>query len=122
MGGRNARILGSARDHLCVRCGRQAHGWHHRVPESRSGPTDRWNCLPLCGHGTTGCHGWVEHHPAEARAAYLSVAGTFVRGRYVGPDDAYRAFYNGEAWCDERGWWPHPALAWRRRELGLEAA
>lgn len=24
------------------------------------------NALLLCGSGTTGCHGWAEHHPADA--------------------------------------------------------
>lgn len=24
------------------------------------------NGVPLCGSGTTGCHGWTEHHPIEA--------------------------------------------------------
>jgi hypothetical protein len=25
------------------------------------------NLITLCGSGTTGCHGWVEEHPLEAR-------------------------------------------------------
>lgn len=24
------------------------------------------NLLTLCGSGTTGCHGWIEHHPTYA--------------------------------------------------------
>jgi hypothetical protein len=24
------------------------------------------NGVPLCGSGTTGCHGWTEHHPLMA--------------------------------------------------------
>lgn len=32
------------------------------------------NLITLCGSGTTGCHGWVEHHPAEAKALGLSVS------------------------------------------------
>jgi len=32
------------------------------------------NLLTLCGSGTTGCHGWVEHHPKAAQAHGWSVA------------------------------------------------
>jgi len=32
------------------------------------------NLLTLCGSGTTGCHGWVEAHPTDARARGLAVA------------------------------------------------
>lgn len=102
--GRNAAILGPAREHPCVRCGRRAAGWHHRVAEGRGGPTDRWNCVPLCGSGTTGCHGWVEHNRVAARKLFLLIPGTFERGRYVGPDDGYRWHYNGERWEPDRGW------------------
>lgn len=103
--GNNARILGRARDRLCVRCGQQAQGWHHRVPEGQGGPTDHFNCVPLCGHGTIGCHGWAEHHRADARAVFLIIPGRFVRGAYVGPDDLYRWRYNGEVWdLLETGW------------------
>lgn len=100
----NATILGPARDRLCVRCGRPAESWHHRVAEGRGGPTDPWNCVPLCGSGTTGCHGWVEHHRAEARAAFLLIPGSFERGYYVGPDEGYRWHYNAERWSEARGW------------------
>ena len=36
------------------------------------GSRDGWedspaNLVVLCGSGTTGCHGWVESHRAEAR-------------------------------------------------------
>ena len=116
----NAALLGPARERYCVRCGRGAQSWHHRVPEGRGGPTDRFNCVPLCGHGTIGCHGWVEHHRTEATAGFLLIPGSFERGLYVGPDFVYRARYNGEVWDDELGWWPHPSLAWHRRELGIE--
>lgn len=98
------RILGPARAHPCVRCGRQAHSWQHRVSAGRGGPTDRFNCVPLCGDGTRGCHGWAEANPVAAQAVYLDVPGSFTRGRYEGPDPAYRWHYNGERWSDEHGW------------------
>lgn len=100
----NSRILGPARDRQCVRCGRRAESWQHRVSSGRSGPTDLFNCVPLCGDGTRGCHGWAEHHVAEARAVFLDIPGSFTRGRYVGPDEAYRWHYQREVWSDEHGW------------------
>ena len=99
-----SRILGPARSHRCVRCGRPAESWQHRVSAGRGGPTDRFNCVPLCGDGTRGCHGWAEHHVTDARAALLDIPGSFARGRYVGPDPAYRWHYNGERWSDTHGW------------------
>ena len=100
----NARILGPARDRQCVRCWRRAESWQHRVAQGKGGPTDLFNCVPLCGDGTRGCHGWAEHNVAEAREVFLDVPGSFVRGRYVGPDDLYRWHYNGEVWDPEQGW------------------
>jgi hypothetical protein len=37
------------------------------------------NLITLCGSGTTGCHGWVEDHPREAKAMGWSVS------RYANP-------------------------------------
>lgn len=102
----NSRVLGPARNHPCVRCGRQAESWQHRVSSGRSGPTDRFNCVPLCGDGTRGCHGWAEHHVTEARAVFLDIPGDFLRGVYRGPDEGYRAHYNAERWDDVAGWVP----------------
>lgn len=99
-----ARILGPARDRQCVRCGRRAESWQHRVAAGRGGPTDLFNCVALCGDGTRGCHGWAEHNVTAARSLYLDIPGRFERGRYVGPDELYRWHYNGERWTDEHGW------------------
>lgn len=119
----NSSILGPARAHACVRCGNPAQSWQHRVSSGRNGPTDRFNCVPLCGDGTRGCHGWAEHNVDEARAIFLDVPGRFVRGRYEGPDWAYRLVYNGEWWDAEAGWTdegPMPtAIASSARWLGL---
>lgn len=52
---------------LCERCGRQGHTLHHRRKRSAGGPWTPTNCVWLCGHGTMGCHGWVEHNPNSAR-------------------------------------------------------
>lgn len=101
-----SRLLGRASDGWCVRCGRRAESWHHRLPRGRGGVDDGFNCVRVCGDGTRGCHGWIEHHPEEARALHLSIRGSFLRGVYVGPDEAYRAHYNREVWDDDRGWVP----------------
>lgn len=44
---------------------------HHRIPRGMGGT--RWAGIHspallvlLCGDGTTGCHGWIESHRAEA--------------------------------------------------------
>lgn len=102
----NAAVLGPARDHNCVRCGHRAESWQHRVAQGRGGPTDLFNCIPLCGDGTRGCHGWAESSPSDAQKVYLDIPGGFVRGRYDGPDWLYRLHYNGEGWDDDRGWVP----------------
>lgn len=59
-------------DGLCVLCGAPATNIHHRMPRGAGGSkhrpwVDREACgLSLCGSGTTGCHGWIEGHRAEA--------------------------------------------------------
>ncbi|GAA4439670.1 HNH endonuclease [Phytohabitans houttuyneae] len=62
----------------CVRCGGACHGergrdWsaQHRRARGSGGSsrpdTNRLqNLILLCGSATTGCHGWVESHKAEA--------------------------------------------------------
>lgn len=50
----------------CERCGQRGTTIHHRKKRSQGGVWSPENCVALCGHGTTGCHGWVEAHPAEA--------------------------------------------------------
>lgn len=104
----NSATLGPARHHLCVRCEDRAASWHHRVAAGRGGPTDRFNCVPLCGDGTRGCHGWAEANPDAARDAFLDVPGSFTRGRYDGPDPYYRLHYNSERWDPDTGWTTEP--------------
>lgn len=89
--------LAPARDHPCLMCGRPASNWHERLPRGRGGPRDSFNAVPLCGSGTTGCHGFVTEHPAWARARRLTIPGRMIRGRYDGPDPVYRWWYG--AWA-----------------------
>lgn len=67
------RQLVLERDHYsCVRCGRNITGQpmsiHHRRLRSHPFPElhDTANLITLCGTGTTGCHGWIHHHPKDA--------------------------------------------------------
>lgn len=63
----------------CVRCGlyvthlTRGVDWSVQHRRGRGSGGDRrpdtnqaHNLLVLCGDGTTGCHGWVEHNPAAA--------------------------------------------------------
>lgn len=86
--------LGPANRQRCVLCGGRASNWHEKVTRGRGGPRDAFNAVPLCGSGTTGCHGWVTEHPDAAEAKGLYVRGSFIRGRYVGPDGSYHQHYN----------------------------
>jgi len=47
---------------------------HHRRRRSQGGQDSVENLVLLCGSGTTGCHGWVHAHPADARTAGFLVA------------------------------------------------
>jgi hypothetical protein len=41
---------------------------HHRKKRSQGGDWSPENIVAVCGHGTTGCHGWIEHNPEAAHA------------------------------------------------------
>lgn len=59
--------------------GERGRDWslHHRLPRGMGGTKtssaiDADYLLVVCGSGTTGCHGWLESHRAEAyRLGYL---------------------------------------------------
>ena len=61
----------------CERCGKRLGegehvSVHHRTPRGMGGSHDERlnlmsNLMALCGSGTTGCHGWIEHNREEAR-------------------------------------------------------
>ena len=65
-----ATILG-ATDGRCAGCGavpvtcqlRRARGMGGTTSTAAGHPA---NGVALCGSGTTGCHGWAEHHPEHA--------------------------------------------------------
>ena len=89
--------LPPANTQQCARCGVRASNWHERLPRGRGGLRDRFNAVPLCGSGTTGCHGLITANPAWATANGWTVTGYMVRGRYIGADRRYFAYYNDDA-------------------------
>lgn len=62
------RIASAGRCQLQVPwcCEGRAAGVHHRQKRSAGGRWHPANLVDACGSGTTGCHGYVEAHPAEA--------------------------------------------------------
>jgi hypothetical protein len=51
----------------CERCGAGITlSYHHRKKRSQGGDWTPDNIVLVCGSGTTGCHGWIEHNPAKA--------------------------------------------------------
>lgn len=55
----------------CAGCGRPDVTCQHRRARGMGGTSAPYiaspvNGLALCGSGTTGCHGWAEHHPVDS--------------------------------------------------------
>ncbi|BCP41391.1 hypothetical protein MINTMi27_14840 [Mycobacterium intracellulare] len=77
---------------MCERCCRSTSlTLHHRKKRSQGGAWTPTNILALCGHGTSGCHGWVEHNPNAAELEGLHVR------PWQNPDEL-RVLYRG-AWA-----------------------
>lgn len=75
----------------CVHCGLAAQSLHHILPRSQGGGDVEVNLAPLCGTGTTGCHGLLEGHgPGWERVAAA------VR-QYVITDNARRRYQEEHA-------------------------
>lgn len=55
---------------------------HHLVPRSLGGDDVPDNLVPVCGHGTRGCHGLIEAHDPETLAR-LRAALTTAEAAYV---------------------------------------
>lgn len=51
----------------CRICGQPASNMHHLYPRSQGGDDVADNLIPLCGSGTTGCHGLIEAHDRNHR-------------------------------------------------------
>jgi hypothetical protein len=71
MGEKSCRAIVYERaERFCERCcrGGPVLTVHHRRKRSQGGLWTPGNCVLVCGSGTTGCHGWIEHNPVFARA------------------------------------------------------
>jgi hypothetical protein len=66
---------------------------HHLVSRQQRGDDVDENIVPLCGSGTTGCHGDVEHY----RWARLAL-----RAQLSEANEAYCVDKKGEAWLEKR--------------------
>ncbi|RAV17542.1 HNH endonuclease [Mycobacterium colombiense] len=63
------RTIAERAQGFCERCGRCGPlTLHHRKKKGQGGAWDPTNCVLVDGHGTTGCHGWIESHPNAAEA------------------------------------------------------
>lgn len=85
---------------------------HHRRKRSQGGLWTPSNVVHVCGDGTTGCHGYIEANPVQARRARLWL--------YAGMDSlttpAHMIFRGMRGWylLDDEGsctWLSEPALA-----------
>lgn len=71
-----------------------AIGLHHLVARSLLGDDVPENLVPLCGSGTTGCHGKVEDRDPEACST--------LRKNLTAEEIAYCLRKKGELWLDSR--------------------
>lgn len=56
----------------CASCSGLGGNAHHRKLRSQGGGEQPSNKLPLCGSGTTGCHGhWHHHRDQASRLGYI---------------------------------------------------
>ena len=95
----------------CRRCGinvehrPEFRSIHHRQGRRGSDAHRMSNLVLLCGSGTTGCHGYLTEHPAEAYAGGWSVKRISVDD----PEEVPIHVQGGLLWLtDEAGAWTLP--------------
>lgn len=92
------RVLAERSDMLCERCGiGSGLTLHHRRKRSAGGPWTASNCVMLCGHGTAGCHGWVEANPKAAMESGWWVS------RYADEKEIPVFMWHGWVYLDDDG-------------------
>lgn len=63
-----AKLMREGRCRACkAAAGERLLSRHHLVPRSQGGDDVDSNIVPLCGHGTFGCHGLVENGDLATR-------------------------------------------------------
>lgn len=75
-------------------CRGMAESMHHRNKVSQGGKWTPANILDACGHGTIGCHGFIEANPATARSRGLWLS----RGQEAAATPFYGVFRGMLAW------------------------
>lgn len=67
----SARSAGMCEARIPGVCTGQGQSMHHRKKPGRVWSPS--NVIHVCGDGTRGCHGWIEHNPTDAhdRGLYL---------------------------------------------------
>ena len=93
---RRMREMRDAKQGPCRLCGSpEPNSLHHVIPRSAGlGAWSESNLTPLCGTGTTGCHGLIE---ARNPAACKSLASRLTDAEY-----AYVVHHMGEGWIERR--------------------
>lgn len=79
----------------CRLCPKPYESLHHIYPRGQGGDDVLVNLAPVCGSGTTGCHGRLEARDREARAA-LRDSLTLANRLYL----TYKLGLRAEAWLD----------------------
>lgn len=90
----------------CAVCGKPSATGHHLLSRKQGGDDEIANIAPLCGSGTTGCHGLIENEDEGARRA---LGAWIMRER----PDSVRYL------CRKLG--ADPAGEWLRRHLYVDA-
>jgi hypothetical protein len=91
----------------CVGCGSPGPlTTQHRIARGMGGTSSAkvshpTNGVCLCGSGTTGCHGWVEHHPNLGHALGWVL--------HRAQDPLERPWWTNTGW---RLWWPDLTVSW----------
>lgn len=69
----------------CRACGEPAATGHHVIPKSERGDDVLDNIAPVCGSGTTGCHGLTEARDRETRHQLIRAENVAYVYRKLGP-------------------------------------
>lgn len=119
-----SRVLRRLDRRECVACGGPATNGHHLVGKGTPyfGDDVEENIAPLCGSGTTGCHGAYHGNPYRSHEPVILVAEALARGEKADPVEPE---YRDREWVGRRiGEWilrTPETLAYIEEKLGAEA-
>lgn len=100
------KVQSEARCRACGYRGLSHISRAHLVPKGQRGDDVDANIVPLCGGGTTGCHGSLtDHHPASYPSLYAGRDWKFVasalRGRLTEEEESYVIRKKGLDWLNK---------------------